>query len=238
MDQDMTRSITVALVVALASLAAGGTKQSIEDHTEARRHHQESIRINLRRLGEERDETAQATAVAETASAMIGKSAARMKEQVANQPEHPPEGEFSFWMMKGEREIVLSGYIAHGVARKLSELLAEMPHIRAIGLYSGGGRISEALKIQELIRSRNIDTYAYKQCLSACTIAFLGGANRYIDRGDQMGFHGSTLPDRVEFDSNPNRDRHLIREIIALGVDANFAEKAYMYSNKDICGSK
>jgi uncharacterized protein len=229
MERDMIRSITVALLVALAPLAIVATKQFIEGDTGARRHDQESIRQNLARLAEEREETAQAPTVLETASAIFQKSAAQMKEQGVNQPGHPHEGEFSFWIMEGETGMILSGYIAHGVARKLSEFLAKAPQIRAIGLYSGGGRISEAIKIRDLIRSRNIDTFVYNRCFSACTIAFLGGVNRYIGQEKQMGFHGSRW---LEFENNYNHDQYMVDKIISLGINAVSAEKAYRAPNE------
>ncbi len=157
-----------------------------------------------------------------------------MKEHGVNQPDHPQEGKFSFSIVEGGTEIILSGYIAHGVARRLSELLSQAPEIRTIGLYSGGGRISEAIKIRDLIRTQNIDTYVYKKCLSACTVAFFGGVNRYIDQNGQMGFHGSRTPQRIEFENNPDRDQYLVREIVSLGIDTNFAERAYMSPNEDM----
>jgi hypothetical protein len=202
----------------------GATNQPIEDDTEPRRHDQESVRPNLNGFGKE-------TAVSETASAIIRKSAAQMKELTLNQPEHPPEGEFSFWMMESETEMILSGYIAHGVARRLSEFLTKTPKSRAIGLYRGGGRISEAIKIREFVRSRNIDTYVYKKCLSACTIAFLGGANRFLGEEGQMGFHGSRW---LELESSYSHDRSLVDEMISLWIDADFAERAYMAPNEDM----
>ena len=49
-----------------------------------------------------------------------------------------------------------------------------------------------------------------------------------------MGFHGSSVPDGPEFENNANRDQYLTREIISFGIDANFAEKAYMSPNEKL----
>lgn len=66
----------------------------------------------------------------------------QMKQDHAILLRHPPEGHFSLWRMKNEAEAILSGYIAYGVAEKLSQFLNQTPQVRTLGLYSGGGRLS------------------------------------------------------------------------------------------------
>ena len=92
----MTRSITAALLAALAPLVPVAAKQFVEDVNKARCDDRRVTLREWRPLAEERDETAQGTAVLQTGSADFEKSAVQMKEQGVNQPGHPHEGEFSF----------------------------------------------------------------------------------------------------------------------------------------------
>jgi TPR repeat protein len=148
---------------------------------------------------------------------------------------HPEEGYFSISVAEGGKAIVFAGYVAHGAAKKLAEFLDKAPEVRAIGFYSGGGRISEAQKIRALVSARKLDTYAHERCLSACTIAFVGGQKRYLERGSQLGFHASSSPDGIEFDQGSRRrDRDLIQSIVALGVDPTFVERAYNTPSKEM----
>ena len=140
---------------------------------------------------------------------------------------YPDDGHFSISLMHGGTEAVFAGGIAHGVADKIAAFLDQVPKLRAVGLWSNGGRIVEAAKVRDLIRARKLDTYVYEQCVSAGTIAFLGGRNRYVTGDGQLGFHMSSLPDRIEFDDDPCRHQNLVDSAKALGIDAAFAERAY-----------
>ena len=44
------------------------------------------------------------------------------------------------------------------------------------------------------IRNEGLDTAVWGDCLSACTYAFMGGINRYMNLSANMGFHPSWAP--------------------------------------------
>jgi hypothetical protein len=57
-------------------------------------------------------------------------------------------------------------------------------------LGSGGGNLIEAIKIGESIRARNMRTFLYGNCYSACTFAYVGGKERYfVNQQFLLGFH-------------------------------------------------
>lgn len=92
------------------------------------------------------------------------------------------------------------------------------PNASMIHLTSNGGSIAEAKWFQELIAARGMSTYVSTNCASACTIAFMGGRQRYMAPGARLGFHG------VDGDPEPfNSD--LRHGLIALGVEPWFAAK-------------
>lgn len=54
---------------------------------------------------------------------------------------------------------------------------------------SNGGSVAEALDMGQFIRQMGFDTEVDSECYSACTIAFLGGVHRYVDRNAMFGVH-------------------------------------------------
>lgn len=92
-------------------------------------------------------------------------------------------------LLPGGREIEVSGGLGFGVSAAVRELLASNPDVRRIRLNSGGGALSEGVRLRELIIAHGLDTYSSRECSSACVSAFIGGRFRYLKRGARMGFH-------------------------------------------------
>ena len=69
-----------------------------------------------------------------------------------------------------------------------------MAALKVVHLNSTGGRILEAERIGALIKGRNLSTYVPAQCLSACTIIFLSGHERFIGPSGRLGFHQPDFP--------------------------------------------
>jgi len=85
-----------------------------------------------------------------------------------------------------------------------------------------GGRLGEGEKLYELISSRGLDTYVSSQCMSACTMAFAGGRERYLREGAALGFHKGAFPG-----ANDGRLDQLQKAIfVRAGFDAGFITKA------------
>lgn len=85
--------------------------------------------------------------------------------------------------------LAFSGGITFGVARELERVLDAAPGVRVVQLQSIGGRILEAQKISDLVRARGLTTFVPEECLSACTIVFLGGKERVLSPAGRLGFH-------------------------------------------------
>lgn len=56
---------------------------------------------------------------------------------------------------------------------------------------SPGGHIQVGTRLYELFRARGVDTVAEGLCGSACTIAFIGGKERILNKGARLGFHSA-----------------------------------------------
>ena len=74
-------------------------------------------------------------------------------------------------------------------ADALKKLLDAAPGVKVVHLNSIGGRVGEGYQIYQIVRDRKLATYTATDCVSACTIAFLGGSQRYLSSKARLGFH-------------------------------------------------
>lgn len=156
------------------------------------------------------------------------------------------------------RNLRMTGMIEDGDADRLRALLSELRRSTAraptkplavIEMSSIGGDIIEAMKLGYLFQEFGVATLvrAGQSCLSACALAFLGGAERQsvsettaartLEVGGELGFHNFYLNPHHErsYDAATPREgiargfndakgaaSRLIRYSATLGVDANF----------------
>jgi hypothetical protein len=134
-------------------------------------------------------------------------------------------GAHEFHVVGNGQTLQFSGGITFGVAREFEQFLNAMVGLKTVELNSTGGRILEAQKISDLIRSRNLATFVTKDCLSACTIVFLGGKQRLMLPAARLGFHqpafrGMTATDRrAAIETEQQR-------LQQFGLSKEFAERA------------
>jgi hypothetical protein len=93
-----------------------------------------------------------------------------------------------------ERYIEIAGGLPYGTTAAVRRLLRESPRVRIVYLNSVGGWINEGFQLKAPIQAEHMDTYATKQCLSACTIAVLGGSDRFLGPEGRLGFHRAAIP--------------------------------------------
>jgi hypothetical protein len=96
---------------------------------------------------------------------------------------------FSLRTMRDGTELEITGGFKYGLTREARLLAAGAPNLEVVHLSSIGGRIGEANELARLIQERGLSTYVATDCLSACTIAFIAGHDRYLKTGARLGFH-------------------------------------------------
>ncbi|MDP2325666.1 MAG: hypothetical protein Q8N51_16800 [Gammaproteobacteria bacterium] len=96
---------------------------------------------------------------------------------------------YTVTLLPGGREIEVDGGLGFGVSDAVRAVLDANPQVRRIRLESGGGALSEGMKLREIIMARNLDTFSARECSSACVSAYAGGRFRYLQRGARMGVH-------------------------------------------------
>jgi hypothetical protein len=96
-------------------------------------------------------------------------------------------------VLRDGKELEISGGIGWGTVDDVKTALAQNPKVAVIHLNSVGGRITEAQDLHDLIQSKGLVTYSATGCVSACTLAFLAGKERYIGEGAKIGFHSASI---------------------------------------------
>jgi hypothetical protein len=122
-------------------------------------------------------------------------------------------------------EVELAGGMPFGTADALKKALDATPGVKVVHLNSVGGRIGEGFLIYRLVRDRNLATYTATECASACTIAFLGGSQRYLSSKGRLGFHSGSFGS-IDGRQYPDMNADMRRILAAHGAPAWFIDRA------------
>ncbi len=140
---------------------------------------------------------------------------------------------YNISIMNNHTELEISGGIKYGLTDDVNEYFQKYPNIKVLHLNSGGGRISEAKKLSNLIKDKAIITYSSTGCASACVDIFIAGEYRLINKNANLGFHSPGFPglkDRdLEFATNLQEQFYVER-----GVEKSFVKKAFSVPHNDM----
>jgi GYF domain 2 len=129
-------------------------------------------------------------------------------------------------LLRSGTEMELAGGMPHGTAEALRKALDAAPNVQVLHLNSLGGRVSEGYQIYRIVRDRQLTTYTATDCFSACTIAFLGGSQRYLANNARLGFHSISFGG-LDYNQLPDINDDLRRTLEAHGVPRWFIDKAF-----------
>jgi hypothetical protein len=85
--------------------------------------------------------------------------------------------------------LIVNGDLDYGISDQVKKLLKSNESIKFVTLNSNGGLLYEANLLSKIILLNSLNTYTNKGCYSACTIAFIAGNKRYINKKARLGFH-------------------------------------------------
>jgi hypothetical protein len=135
-------------------------------------------------------------------------------------------GKWQFRVLNNGTEMEVSGGIGHGFAADLERFLDATPKLKLIHVNLGsGGLIAEAMEASKAIKARGLATYVSASCVSACTLVFMGGAERYVQQGAKLGFHAPSMPGFTQTDLTYQRDKQKAY-MMTRGVSEGFATRA------------
>ena len=126
--------------------------------------------------------------------------------------------------------IEIVGGFKYGLTDEVIRTFAEPNRIKVVHLTSLGGRLGEAQRLYELIRDRRLSTYVSSRCMSACTMAFAGGRERFLRKGATLGFHRGAFPGVKERDLDDVQSA-VFRQA---GFDGKFIETALATPNTEM----
>lgn len=134
-------------------------------------------------------------------------------------------GPHQFKVLAGGQMLEFSGGITFGVAGELNGFLQAMGNVRTVKLNSTGGRILEAQRMSDLIRAKGLTTLVEKDCMSACTIVFLGGKERVVWPAARIGFHQPAFRGMTAASRRAAIATEMAR-LQGFGLSKSFAERA------------
>lgn len=134
-------------------------------------------------------------------------------------------GPHEFNVLADGQMLEFSGGITFGVAKEFESLLDKTTGVTTVRLNSIGGRIREAQRMSDLVKARGLATYVVEECLSACTIVFLGGKERFLLDTASLGFHQPTFRGMTTGERNLAIAEEEVR-LRAFGLSRSFAERA------------
>ena len=145
----------------------------------------------------------------------------------------PDIAAYSIRVMRNGTEAEIAGGFKYGLSNDFTEVLAASPGIKVVHLNSLGGRIGEAIRLNEVLQAQGADTYVSAGCYSACTVAFAAGHNRFLKTGAALGFHAAAFPGATANDLADTRlDQQ--RLFLAAGFSKAFVDRALSTPNSQM----
>jgi hypothetical protein len=141
-----------------------------------------------------------------------------------NDPRLP---DYAIRVMRNGTELEIAGGFKYGLADDVEKIMSASPQVKVVHLNSVGGRIGEAERLSRLIRARNLATYSASQCLSACTIAFAAGRERWLLSGARLGYHRASFAGQEESET-------MRAALLQAGLDESFVNRAVSASSDEM----
>jgi len=130
--------------------------------------------------------------------------------------------------------IVVKGALKFGSSKELERVLTANRKLTLIEIESSGGYVVEGLRMAPLVSDRKLDTVSLDHCESACTLILASGTDRYLGPDVDVGFHRSGAKYSAIASGWSSTDHQMARVLRSRGVDAQFIQKAFIPSIRDI----
>jgi len=142
---------------------------------------------------------------------------------------------------EGYSFILVSGSFSYDDNLREFEQVVLRHDASVVTFNSPGGNIAKAMELGRLIRSNQLGTIQFRdsECSSACSLAFMGGVQRYAEAGS-IGVHKSSYSDssRLSTEEAVSHVQALTAEVIMfmgeMGVDPALLQLALQYDSNDI----
>ncbi|MBT3923727.1 MAG: hypothetical protein HOF21_14250 [Nitrospina sp.] len=137
-------------------------------------------------------------------------------------------------VIENGKELLIRGGIKHGLLNDLERALILAPSITTINLDSLGGRFGVAMDLYNVISSKGLDTVTNQNCLSACTMVFAAGKNRWIGINGRLGFHSGSFEGLSEKEVNEENRDNILKISREKNIPLGFFNKGDRVSSKEM----
>lgn len=137
----------------------------------------------------------------------------------------PDLPDYTVELSRDGRALEVAGGIKYGLARELERVLQSAPEVDIVRLDSIGGRSGEAETVFDIVRRFDLDTLVARECLSACTLVFAAGRQRWLQHGARLGYHGIAFPGYSDAEMQ-DLGADWYARLAAAGVAPDFVERA------------
>jgi len=141
-----------------------------------------------------------------------------------NDPKIP---DYTLRLMRNGTELEIAGGFKYGLANDVERLVRASPQLRVVHLNSVGGRVGEAEKLARKFQTRSFITYTSARCLSACTVAFAAGRERYLKIGAVLGYHSGSF-------GGQELPKTMSEKLLNAGLPQAFVKRAVSYSSQEM----
>lgn len=90
-----------------------------------------------------------------------------------------------------QKYIYINGDIVTGDIERYVALRQKFPDIKGVWLNSNGGEVGVGIALALTIYDDNLNTAVDEKCLSICSIMFLSGDEKFIDKDAFLGMHSA-----------------------------------------------
>lgn len=132
--------------------------------------------------------------------------------------------DYSQYVIKstGATDLTLIGSINYYSVEEIRRSLNNQPEIKSITLESKGGYLDSARELKRIIQARSLNTYTRFLCASGCTIAFLGGNTRVMEKDAKLGFHSFLYPYSQRLLTTYNADKKEMAEFVIAEIKKDY----------------
>ena len=128
--------------------------------------------------------------------------------------------------------IRISGEFTPGLGQRVEREIQQHPALRLVALQSPGGDLEEGYRVAEAIHAHHLATTVDSYCDSACTIAFVAGSERILEKNAHLGFHKCAA--ELWFQNCTKESAEQEKTFEALGIDSAFIHKALQVPNSSV----
>jgi hypothetical protein len=132
--------------------------------------------------------------------------------------------------------IVASGTVGIGYADAIVDAFSSHPSIHRLVLDSVGGDVDNGMQLHDfLVAHPDIAVEVDHLCVSACTLAFIGGNERIVSAKATLGFHQmrSMIDSRISVDYAGSAQEKYMTLLSARGASPDFIRRAFAKQGDD-----